>query len=229
MKALWQTNHPLAAAARWGLLRRGSIDADGRAAAVEWAVLVALGVVAALATSLPLAGLRLPGHAILRGTLPLVLGLSLVPRRSAGSVMSLAAAATFGALRLGGLGLPHAAAWVGLVCLGTALDVAAAGASGGWRLYVRFAVAGLAANLAAFAVRMMQLPAAAALAGHVPGSGGGRGMGGGFGGGRGNGPSVLEFWPTALASFALFGAAAGLASAMIWFRARSRPEHGPTS
>lgn len=232
MNALWTTNRSLESAARWGQ----SPTAAGRSAATELAILATLGAVAALATSLPLSFARLPGHAILRGALPLILGMSLVPRRTAGAVMSLAAAATFGALRLGGLGLPNPAAWVGVLCLGPAMDLAVVGARGGWRLYARFAAAGLAANLAAFAVRMATTPLGiAAAAGHVPGSGGGRGngmgggrgLGGGHGMGRGAGPSVVEFWPTALASFALFGALAGLVCAIIWFRARPRVEDAP--
>jgi hypothetical protein len=220
MQALWQTNRSLASAARWSLPRRG-LAAVG---VVELATLVMLGGLAATATSIAVGGLRLPGHAILRGTLPLIFGLSLVPRRTAGTVMSVAAAATFGALRLGGLGLPNPAAWVGLLCLGPAMDLAVAGARRGWRLYARFAAAGLVANLAAFAVRMATTPLGIAVAGRVPGSGGGRGTGGGNGMGRGSGPSVMEFWPLALASFALFGAVAGSVCAMIWFRARPRAE-----
>jgi hypothetical protein len=220
MRAMWQTNRSLAAAARLTLPRRG----QAAVSVVELTTLVMLGALAAIATSFAMGGLRLPGHAILRGTLPLIFGLSLVPRRTAGTVMSMAAATTFAALRMGGLGLPNPAAWVGLLCLGPAMDAAVAGARGGWRLYTRFAAAGLVANLAAFAVRMASTPLGAAAAGHIPGSGGGRGMGGGHGMGRGGGPSVVDFWPTALASFALFGAIAGLVCAMIWFRARPRAE-----
>ena len=219
MHAMWQTNRSLAAAARWSLPRRG----QAAVGVVELGTLVMLGALAAIATQLATGSVRLPGHAILRGTLPLILGLSLVPRSTAGTVMSVAAAATFGALQLGGLRLPSPAAWVGLLCLGPAMDLAVVGARGGWRLYARFAAAGLVANLAAFAVRMASTPLGAAVAGHVPGSGGGRGTGGGRGIGRG-GASVVEFWPIALASFALFGAIAGLVCAMIWFRARPRAE-----
>jgi hypothetical protein len=227
MNALWQANRSLADAARWGALS----DRRGRSQAAELATLVTLGVVAALATSIPWHGLRVPGHAILRGTLPLVLGISLVPRRTAGSVMSLSAAATFVALRLGGLGLPNPAGWVGVLCLGPAADLALSGAKGGWLLYIRFAVAGLAANLAAFAVRMSVGPAAVLAnvarpaTGPGSGTGTGGGMGGGMGGGRGMGPRAVglpveEFWMTALASFAICGAVAGLICAALWFRAR---------
>ena len=151
----------------------------------ELAILIGLGVVAALATSVAASFIRLPGHAILRGTLPLILGVSFVPRRTAGSVMSAAAAATFGALRLGGMGLPNPAAWVGLLCLGPAIDLATASATSGWKLYARFAAAGLLANLVAFAARMALGQAIVGAAVRIPGSGGGNGLGGGRGLGAG--------------------------------------------
>jgi hypothetical protein len=105
-------------------------------------------------------------------------------------------------------------------------------------LYLRFAAAGLVANLSAFAVRMAVGPMNVAMGGvprrpitWAPGSGlgggGGMGTGGGGGMGRGGGHalaagSVEHFWSTALVSFAFFGALAGLVCAMIWFRARPR-------
>jgi hypothetical protein len=223
-------------AARW----RPFIDAVGsRPLASELALLVMLGAVAAVATTLAPGGWRMPGHAILRGTLPMILGISLAPRRTAGLVMSMAAAATFGVLRMGGMGLPNPAACAGLLCLGPAIDVALAGARPGGVLYLRFAAAGLVANLAGFAVRMAVGPVNVAMGGvprrpitWAPGSGmgggGGMGVGGGGGMGRGGGHalaaqmSVEHFWSTALVSFALFGAIAGLVCAMIWFRARPR-------
>jgi hypothetical protein len=232
MEALWHTNVRLRDAARW----RPSIDAVGsRQLGAELAMLVMLGVVAAVATTLTPGGWRMPGHAILRGTLPMILGISLAPRRTAGLMMSLAAAATFGALRIGGLGLPNPASCVGLLCLGPAIDVVLAGARPGWMLYLRFGIAGLVANLTAFAARMATGPMAVSMGGTprrpitwAPGSGmgGGGGMGTGSGGGMGRGiagqATVEQFWSTALVSFALFGAIAGLVCAMIWFRARPR-------
>jgi hypothetical protein len=151
-------------------------------------------------------------------------------------VMSLAAVVTFGALRFGGAGLNPAAA-VGLVCLGPAIDVALTGARAGWRLYLRFAMAGLVANLIAFAVRMATgamgiANIAASTAGPrtwASGSGMGKGMGGGRGMGLGGGGATVEqFWLPALMSFALCGAIAGLVCAAIWFRARPRQD-GPAA
>jgi hypothetical protein len=222
MDALWQTRPGLADAARWG----GGRAAADRSRATDLALLFTLGCLAALATTFAMGGWRIPGHAILRGTLPFILGVSLAPRRTAGSAMSLAAAVTFAALRLAGLGLPHMAAMGGVLCLGPAIDVALTGATSGWRLYARLALAGLVANLAAFAVRMAG--PAAALAGS-----GRRGMGDGTGGGRGlastAGAPVEDFWLAALASFALCGAIAGLACAALWFRAHPSTDraHAP--
>jgi hypothetical protein len=229
MDALWTANPGLADAARWRLPRARS----GGLSTAEIVALVDLGIIAALLTCLPLVGLRLPGHAILRGALPVMLGLSLVPRRSSGSIMSLAAAATFVFMAVLGPGAPNVAAWAGLLCLGPAADVALAGAKPGWILYARCALAGLAANLVSFAVRiatgpkLVALSAATGTGAWAPGSGmgGGRGVGGGMGtgGGRGLGMPVEQFWLPALLSFAVCGAVAGLICAAIWFR--SRPRH----
>jgi hypothetical protein len=218
MDALWTANLGLADAARWRLSR--SPARGGSLSTAEIVALVDLGIIAALLTCLPLAGLRIPGHAILRGALPMILGISLVPRRSSGSIMSLAAAATLLFMEALGPGAPNLAAWVGLVCLGPAADAALAGAKPGWVLYGRCALAGLVANLVSFAVRMATGPKFVALAAATgartwaPGSG--------MGGGRGLGLPVENFWLPALVSFALCGAFAGLVCAAIWFRTRPR-------
>jgi hypothetical protein len=224
MQALWQSNGELLSAARWRSTR-GAGGLDSRVA--ELAILATLGALAAIATTVHPTVLRLPGNAILRGTLPLILGISLVPRRTAGGVMSLAAAATFGVLRWGGLGLPNAAALVGLLCLGPAIDVALHGAHAGWRLYARFAIAGFVANMISFGVRVATFATPARTWAPGSGMGGGRGMGPGGDRGMGMGDAAVQagveqFWPVAMLSFAVFGAVAGLVCAMIWFRARPR-------
>lgn len=196
MNALWYVNSRLAESSRW-LSRRQRAGAN---ATLEVALLVGLGILAALATSLGGNMLRVPGHAILRGTLPLVLGISLAPRRTAGSLMSASAALTFALMAGLGFRLPQAAAATGLLCLGPALDLALGSATSGWKLYARFAAAGLAANLVAFAVRI-----GTALAGAE--ASGSRGM--------------LSFWPAALLGFALCGLLAGLISGALWFRSGS--------
>ncbi len=71
------------------------VPAISRAAglsAVELACLLACGAAAAAAIGCLHLSLRVPGHAILRGALPMAMGLALVPRRSAGIVMAVGAA-----------------------------------------------------------------------------------------------------------------------------------------
>ena len=158
MDALWNSNPTLATASRWW---HGSADmptastaTGSRSAGYDLAILIGLGLLAAVATSAGNFGIPLPGHAILRGALPLMLGLSLVPRRSSGTVMSATAAVSLGVLRIAGFGPLNVAAVTGLICLGPALDAALSATRPGWQLYARAAAAGMAANLLAFAVRL---------------------------------------------------------------------------
>jgi hypothetical protein len=203
MQNLWTADPTLAAASRWWA---SSGQAKGRELnARELTILLALGIVAALATGAGNLGISLPGHAILRGTLPLVLGVSLVPRRGSGTMMSMAAIITLAAMRVSGTGHLSSAAAVGLACLGPALDVAFAKARPGWRIYTLAAFAGAVANLIAFAVRF----GSAAWFGEA---GAGRGF--------------MSFWPVALASFVLFGALAGMVSGIAWFRSNPTRDDG---
>jgi hypothetical protein len=145
--------------------------------------------------------LGVPGHAILRGVVPMALGLALVPRRSAGMVMSCGAGTMAALMLMGGYGRFQPAALLSVLLLGPVLDMALVGRPSGWRLYARFVAAGVLANFAAFAARF-----AVAFLGHR------------LQGGR----QFIEFWPTALGSFVLCGAIAGLVSAALWFRLSSR-------
>jgi hypothetical protein len=188
----------------------------------ELAILLACGVLAAMAVAMVTVPLRIPGHAILRAALPMVAGLALVPRRSAGGVMSLGALAAVGVFYFGSIGNLQAAAVTGLLALGPAIDLALRDEPTGWRLYLRLALAGTVANLLAWGVRMMvAIWFAAPLAGSGRGGGGGMGLGGG--GGRAVAHQFLEFWAAAILTFAVCGAIAGLASAAVWFKARSAP------
>ena len=112
--------------------------------------------------------------------------------------------------------------------LGPLLDLVTTRAANlGWQLYTRFAAAGLAANLIAFAVRFAT-GATATGAGRGMGRGGGNGMGGGRGLGGQAQQLALEIpWTTMLLSFALFGAVAGLVCGVIWFRANPRRPQTP--
>lgn len=174
-----------------------------RITALEVTVLVACGALAAVAVATLASPIRVPGHAILRAVFPMAAGLALVPRRGAGATMAVGAVLGALTLRLGGYGVIQPAAMMGLVALGPAIDLAMARAPGGWRLYLRLAAAGAAVNVLAWVVRF-------AFAATV--------VSAGRGGGAGAGHDFYDFWPAALASYALCGAVAGLVSGAAWFR-----------
>ena len=174
--------------------------AAGAIRAAPWAeasVLVLLGAAAAFLTLNVDLDLRVPGHAILRCVLPFSLGLALVPRSGAGTVMGSAALA---ALLVQGIdkGAPGWGSATSLVLAGPALDLAARSARSGRGVYLALILGGTAANLAAFAVRL----GAKVLA---PG---------------GNRP-LASWWPEAILTYTLCGVAAGALSAAVWFRFRS--------
>jgi hypothetical protein len=143
--------------------------------------------------------LPFPGHAILRGAVPMGLGLALVPRYSAGVVMSIGAGITAGIMSWAGIGrFPHAAV-LSVLALGPVLDLAFLSRAEGWRLYARFTAAGAVANLLAYfaKIAMLQLDID-----------------------TGSGGNFASLGWISLASFVIFGALAGLVSAAIWFRVR---------
>jgi len=173
-----------------------------RVSAAELGLLLACGALAAMAVAaLQQVRFQVPGHAILRGVIPMALGLALVPRRSAGTAMSVGAGVTAAFITLGGFGRIQAPAMLSVLLLGPVLDLALAGQPTAWRLYARFIVAAVAANVLAFGLRF-----ALALAGWQ--------LGGGAG--------FRSFWPVALMWFVICGAIAGLVSAALWFRLSSR-------
>ncbi|QDU89848.1 hypothetical protein Pla175_32440 [Pirellulimonas nuda] len=170
----------------------------------EAALLAVAGVLAACAVTFLPTPIRAPGHAILKATLPIVAGVALAPRLWAGSLCGAAAAASTGLMLGLGLGNLQPAAVAALLAIGPAIDLAMRGAGrGGWTLYLRFALAGLAANLFAFAVRW----GVAWLA---------------LDGARLH--TMQQIGPGALASFALCGLAAGLVSGVLCFRGAAPPE-----
>lgn len=183
--------------------RLRSITSPGqRTTTFELALLVACGAAAAAASAYLDLRLRIPGHAILRAVFPMVLGLAVVPRRGAGTVMG-------GSALLTGLGLRAVfpvegfslGALTSLTLTGPFLDLALRRARSGWRLYAGFALAGLAANLVAFFIR-----------------GGAKMLGLEHAGAR----PLAEWLLQASFSYAICGLLAGLASGAIWFQA-TRP------
>jgi hypothetical protein len=125
-----------------------------RVHSLEIGVLLCAGALAAVAVVAFSPALRIPGHATLRAALPIVCGMALVPRRLAGSIMALGAGATVLVFSASGLGGWQPAAVVSLLSLGPAIDIAMTGRSvPGWRLYLRFAAAGVLSNALAFFLR----------------------------------------------------------------------------
>ena len=122
--------------------------------AAELACLLACGALAAAAIGLLHLSFRMPGHAILRGALPMALGLALVPRRWAGIIMAIGTGITAAAMSFAQIGTFPSTAILSVLAFGPILDFALVGQSKGWRLYGRFVVAGVVANLSSFALKM---------------------------------------------------------------------------
>ena len=160
----------------------------------EPAALTLCGIAAAVAAALPDFISKQPGHAILRPVLPILCGLSLVPRRGAGTFMSSCGLGTTLALMPLNLGRTGFGNVTSMLALGPALDLAMLYARGGWLLYVRCVAAGVAANLIAWVVRLST---------------------------RTNGTGSAEM-KSRLMPYILWGAVAGLIGAAIWFRITER-------
>lgn len=187
-----------------GSSRLGAVAARLAASPLaETALLVSFGIGAAFLTLYVDLDLRVPGHSILRVVVPLALGLALVPRRGAGTVMGGAALVTV--LAHGVDGAPGWGAAASLVLTGPILDFAARRARTGREVYLSLVAAGFAANAVAFAIRL-----GAKIALHDGGT-----------------PLGL-WWPRASVTYSLCGVGAGLVAAMLWFRRRgSYPRPAP--
>ena len=171
--------------------------------ALEWAGLMLFGGLAACASIFWDWGLRMPGHSILQAVFPMVCGLAVVPRRGAGSVMGAGALLTWGALHWGGHVSTGFGSTTSLLLTGPLMDAALWTAKPGRRLYLSFALAGLAANGAAFAMR-----------GTVKY----------FGWEGVTKRPFAAWWPEAVFTYALCGVLAGLISAAVWFHATGHRE-----
>jgi hypothetical protein len=192
-------NKGLREATRLGWL----VSDDERTRLAEVASLVACGVVAAIASQWLDFHLRIPGHAILRIVFPMALGLALVPRRGAGTIMGASGLLSGLALRAvpfagGGLSI---GALTSLTLTGPLLDLSLRRAKGGWRLYAGFALAGLASNAAALLARGGAKLAGLERLGTRP---------------------FMEWLPQAAVSYLLCGLAAGVLSGLIWFHGRHK-------
>lgn len=182
----------------WEQGRIPALAAPGSSPGIlEAGVLLFLGAVSAMAVAHVRLDLRIPGHHILFSMFPMALGLSLVPRRFAGTLMGGGALA---GLLVGGPGSMGFGAWTGLLLTGPALDLAVRWAKGGLRLHLGVVLAGLAANLGAFAAR-----ASASFLGLEALKGGGGGH--------------RAWWHQAPVTYPVCGLLAGLLCALIWFQA----------
>jgi hypothetical protein len=139
----------LGSARRW----RPVDETDGTISAMEVVVLIVLGVGSAVASAMMKLGLGIPGHNILRVVLPMALGLALVPRRGSASIMNLSGVAGGGVFWLAGARGMGVGAMTSLGLTGFLMDLALVGARSGRAVYVRLALAGLAANMLAFAAK----------------------------------------------------------------------------
>lgn len=183
--------------------RLRQLTSDAFAAPVaDWMLLISFGAVAAFASAcLDLGIRRVPGHAILRVVFPIALGLAMVPRRGAGTVMGGSALFTAVLLRVSGIrteGLGFGAL-TSLLATGPLLDATLRRANGGWKQYARFAVAGLASNMMALLARGTAKAIGFEEAGRRP---------------------LGEWLTQASVTYVLCGLAAGLISAVLLFYAR---------
>jgi hypothetical protein len=171
----------------------------------ELLIIILAGAAAAVAVAFLPLQIRIPGHAVLKATLPIVCGIALVPRPWVGTMSGLAAMMTAAIFFLLGIGNLQAAAVTSLLVIGPAIDLALRGAKvGSAQLYLRFAFAGLLANLCAFGVRwgiaLLQTGSLHPL--HM---------------------KQMALW--ALESFSLCGLAAGVISGVLCFRNLARTEN----
>lgn len=185
---------------------RWLVSYQSSASVQDWLILASAGILAACSSTFLDYSLRIPGHAILRVIFPMAIGLALVPRHGAGCVMGAVAALAAGGLRLegfGGEGL-SLGALTSLTATGPMLDWTLRRTRGGWRLYAAFAVAGLASNLLALAVRGMAKASGWEHLGARP---------------------LVDWLSQAAFTYTACGFAAGLISGGVWFYARRRDLH----
>jgi hypothetical protein len=186
-------HEPLSHSPRVRVLR----PAAGTISAAELAVLVTAGLAAAVLSGYVKLHLGISGHNIIRVVFPMALGLALVPRRGAASVMGASALGSAVLFSMAGAPALGAGALTSLVLTGFFLDFALAGARSGRSVYVRLMLAGASANLVAMLVR-----------------GGMKALAGG----QLAGLPLAVWFPKAIITYPLCGAVAGLISAAVWFR-----------
>ncbi len=194
-------HHGLVAAAR--LSPKALVP--GQTAAAELSLLFLCGAAAASATGLIRLHLGIPGHAIVLAVVPMIVGLSLAPRRLGGFVMSAGAVGTAATLSLTGLASYGSGAFTSLCLTGPIMDLALARTQTGWRLYLGLVLAGVSANLVALGSRASSKLLGLDFAGMRP---------------------FDSWWLRAIVTYTLCGAVAGLIGAVCCFRWRDRESRG---
>jgi hypothetical protein len=202
MNNAWFAVHDgLIGAARFPPLAR----AHQRISAIEWLLLLTCGAAAAVAVGYVKLALRIPGHSIVLAALPMVLGMSLAPRRLAGSVMSAGAIGTAWLLSAAGAGFGSGSS-VSLLLLGPMMDVALRHGRGGRRLYGALVLSGVATNLLALGSRArFKVLGLDFAAGARP---------------------FDNWWLQASVTYSLSGLVAGLLGALCWFHFNDRTQDG---
>ena len=196
-----------------GLLAAGRLPSLARArriSAVELLLLLLCGAGAAATIGFVKLGLRIPGHSIVLSVVPLAMGLSLAPRRLAGSVMSAGALGTAALLSGSGAASYGAGAFTSLCLIGPMMDFTLSGARSRWRLYVGLVLSGVATNLLALASRALPKLTGLDLA---------------------SGRPFDSWWLQAAVTYTLSGVVAGLVGATCWFQFsdRHRNHAGPAA
>lgn len=183
-----------------GVARFPSLARSGQHLSMaELLLLLSCGAASAAAVGYVKLSLGIPGHSIVLAALPLVCGLSLAPRRFAGSMMSAAAMGT--AWWLSVLGVSYGSgAFVSLTLLGPMMDVAVRHARTGWRVYAALVLSGVATNLLALGSR-----ASFKVLGLDPGA-----------------RPFDSWWLQASLTYTLSGVVAGLLGALCWFHFNDR-------
>ena len=171
--------------------------------AIEVAMLLTCGAASAATIAFVKLSLGIPGHSIVLAALPMALGMSLAPRRLAGSVMSAGALTTASLLVAGGAGRFGSGAFASLLLLGPMMDFAMSRARSGWRVYAALVLAGVATNFLALISR-----AAPKLIGIDIGR------------------PFDSWWLQASITYTLSGVVAGLLGAFCWFQFNDRNGHG---
>src|SRR5262245_55886619 len=95
--------------------------------ALELLILTIAGALAACFVAFFSTPLQIPGHAILKATLPIACGVALAPRTWSGTIAGSSAAITSALLLLFGMGHLQPAAMTSLLLVGPAFDLASRG------------------------------------------------------------------------------------------------------